>query len=465
MLGADEPRRYLLLFTNPSESRGLGGAIGGYAELTADNGLLTLTNSGQTADLDRAAAAAGARINGPAGFLDQYGRFGYDGGHVGDAAFRNLAMTPHFPWVGEIAASLYEQTTGRAVDGVILADPFVIAGLLRYTGPVDLPSVDQQLSDGNAVSYLLHDQYLDGADDNEGRHDALAEAATATFEAMMSGDLPIRSSSPPTSAHSSRNGGCSSGAPTKTKQDLLRAPRNRRGDPAAEWQRRLGVHGGQRRRQQDRQLPRTSRQYESTDIRGVTNGTLRIELTNTAPPQGLPRCIIGGGRFGLPQGTSRLYLSVYSALGLDSMTVNGERVGVDAGVEQGWNVYSLFVDIASGETVVIEARLRRSPPASGDGGHLGAADGAPVGNRRRLTTPGDRFGRRALATRQSPRPSTTAALRDSLSRRYTPLRAASRSASFNECAAGNQRLPAASDAGQLAAGVSRPERRRHRWRR
>ena len=33
MLGADGPRTYLLLFTTPSESRGLGGFVGSYAEL------------------------------------------------------------------------------------------------------------------------------------------------------------------------------------------------------------------------------------------------------------------------------------------------------------------------------------------------------------------------------------------------------------------------------------------------
>ena len=42
MLGADEPRRYLVLFTTPAEARGLGGFIGNYAELTVDDGLITV---------------------------------------------------------------------------------------------------------------------------------------------------------------------------------------------------------------------------------------------------------------------------------------------------------------------------------------------------------------------------------------------------------------------------------------
>ena len=61
MLGADGPRTYLLLFTTPSESRGLGGFVGSYAELTADDGQLALGAFGRAQDLDAAAAAARRR--------------------------------------------------------------------------------------------------------------------------------------------------------------------------------------------------------------------------------------------------------------------------------------------------------------------------------------------------------------------------------------------------------------------
>ncbi len=82
MLGDGEPRTYLVLFTTPSESRGLGGFIGSYAELTADDGRLTLSNFGRAQELDAAARQAGARIEGHEAFLRQYGRFGYgDDGH------------------------------------------------------------------------------------------------------------------------------------------------------------------------------------------------------------------------------------------------------------------------------------------------------------------------------------------------------------------------------------------------
>jgi hypothetical protein len=52
MLGADGPRYYFVAFTTPSESRGLGGFMGNWAELKAENGKLELTQTGRSAELN-----------------------------------------------------------------------------------------------------------------------------------------------------------------------------------------------------------------------------------------------------------------------------------------------------------------------------------------------------------------------------------------------------------------------------
>ena len=127
MLGADTPRTYLMLFTTPSEARGLGGFVDSYVELRVDDGSLSLGESGPAQDLD----------------------------------LRNLAMTPHLPSVGSVAADLYAETTGRHVDGVIAMDPVVLGALLRYTGPIHLTTLDQQVDKSNAV--LTMDALLAGA--------------------------------------------------------------------------------------------------------------------------------------------------------------------------------------------------------------------------------------------------------------------------------------------------------------
>jgi hypothetical protein len=117
LLGVDRPQTYLVLFTTPSDSQGFGGAFGRYAELTADDGLLTLDRSGSAVNLD-------------------------------------VAATPDFPRVARLATDAYAEATGRGVDGVIAIDPEVLVHLLDQAG-VEHPSAsDLALDVANAASYL-----------------------------------------------------------------------------------------------------------------------------------------------------------------------------------------------------------------------------------------------------------------------------------------------------------------------
>jgi hypothetical protein len=362
LLGADGPRRYLVLFTTPSESRGLGGFIGNYAELTADDGRLTMTRFGRAQQLDRAAQEAGARVHGHDEFLAQYGRFGFDtdgAGQVGDAAFRNLAMTPNFPWVGEIAADLYTQTTGREVDGTLAMDPYVLAKLVDYAGPVRLTALDELLNGDTTAPYLLRDQYVLGADDNTRRTDALAELARVTFDSLLNGTLP----DPTTLARDF--------APLVSERRLLMwtadpeeqallervhmAGRIPPLDGADGWAVTVSNGGGNKI---DSFLERRASYEPVTDpASGETTATLRVELTNTAPAEGYPPYVIGN-QIGAPPGTSRLYVSFYSALGLESATLDGADAAFTTGAEEGWNVYRQSIDIPPGGTVSFELHLR-----------------------------------------------------------------------------------------------------------
>jgi hypothetical protein len=361
MLGADEPRTYLVLFTTPSESRGLGGFIGSYAELTAEDGQLTLDNFGRAQDLDAAANEASARVTGHEAFLHQYGRFGYgEDGSVGDAAFRNLAMSPDFPTVAEIAADLYAQTTGRQVDGVVAMDPFVVSALLRYVGTIELSTVGLEVDADSVLPYLLLDQYVVNEGDTETRVDALAEAASLTFDALLAGALPD---------------------PITLSRDLGPLTRERRllvwsADPEEQallervhvagaipdvsgsdgWAVTVSNGGGSKI---DHFLQRRASYQAATDADGEATATLRLELTNNAPAEGYPPYVIGN-LVGLPSGTSRLYVSFYSPLALTGATLDGEAMGLTVGEEEGWNVYSGFVDIPPGESVTFDVQLAGS---------------------------------------------------------------------------------------------------------
>ena len=52
LLGADGPRRYFVAFTTPAETRGLGGFMGNWTELTIDEGRVSVSASGRTRDLN-----------------------------------------------------------------------------------------------------------------------------------------------------------------------------------------------------------------------------------------------------------------------------------------------------------------------------------------------------------------------------------------------------------------------------
>ncbi len=361
MLGADSPRHYLVLFTTPSESRGLGGFAGNYAELTADDGQISMSAFGRAEDLDRQALESGARVAGPEEFLQQYGRFGYDvdgTGRVGDAAFRNLTMTPNFPWVGEIAADLYAQVTGREIDGVLAMDPEVVAALLDYSGPIELTTIDELLTTYNAVPFLLRDQYVAVADDNQQRVDALAEAARLTFEALLAGELPepVELAGDLGPLVSERR--LLMWSRDEDEQALLErvhmAGEIPSPDGADGWSVTVSNGGGNKI---DSFLERAARYESSTDPdTGATTATLRLELTNNAPADGLPPYVIGN-RVGAPSGTSRLYVSFYSPFALTGATLDGAPTGLSVGREAGWNVYSRLVDIPAGSTATFELQL------------------------------------------------------------------------------------------------------------
>ena len=223
------------------------------------DGRLELGRFGRSQDLDRSLAGR-VSVEGQDEFLQQYGRFGYDAdgagtGLIGDTALRNLTMTPDFPTVAEIAADVYTQGTGTPIDGVVLMDPVVVAQLLRYTGPVFLPSADREVGPDEALNYLLRDQYTVDVPDEQ-RADDLALAASQAFVGLLDGALPdpielARDLGPLTG---DRRLLVWSAAPEE--QQMIERRRHQRGDPAARRRRGLVVHGLQPGRQQDRHVPR-----------------------------------------------------------------------------------------------------------------------------------------------------------------------------------------------------------------
>lgn len=355
MLGADGERRYLVLFTTPSEARGLGGFIGNYAEVTVDNGRIEVPTFSRRSDLNVIVDNGGRCTGCSQTLLDRYGRFGLtsgpDGG-VQSAVWSNLTMPAHFPYVAEAAAILYPQSGGREIDGVFVLDPYVIQELMQFTGPIEIPELGVTVHPNDAAQFIIEDQYLlAGNEGNDERIDALQTLGEEVVLRLLSGSLP----SPPELA---KNLG-----PLVEERRLLfwtddleeQSLLDRTGMlgslPA------LGDDGGFSVSVSNASgnkieifLDRSVEVRIEEDDTGDRQLIADVTLKNNAPTSGLPGSVISN-EVGLPDGWSRLFVSFYGVQNLTSVTLDGAEIDVEPSVEAGWSVFGDFVDIAPGGSV------------------------------------------------------------------------------------------------------------------
>lgn len=356
LLGAEGPQRYLVLFTTPVEARGRVGFPGNYAELVVDDGQLSMPVFGRVADLEAAGLGTGRTLAMSPEMVARYGRFDISN------TWRNLTMTPDFASLAVAAAELYPQSGGQAIDGVIGVDPAGLAALMRYTNPVAVEGRAEPLTAENVEEFLLLEQYVDFEDDNDERVDMLDTVADQTFRDLTTADLPGPRA---VSEHLDRavDGGHLQFVTfdEATFYPLLTLGVTGVLEPVDEgtdsFLLTTANAGGNK-------IDLFLRRREQYDVRwdpstGEVTSTLRVTLENTAPAEGWPHYVIGNS-VGLPPGTNRSYVSIYSPFALDEARLGGQPVAIQSELELGRNVYSLFVDIPPGGSVDVELDLTGS---------------------------------------------------------------------------------------------------------
>lgn len=186
ILGSEELRRYLVIFTQPSEAREFGGFVAAYALLEAKDGQITLADSGPALDILK--AAEDAEIENFADFPPHYAN------SRPDLFPQNLTSTPHLPSITAMAAEIvpkWQDNADLTVHGVIVMDPYAVAGLLELTGPIAIEGRSEPLTPDNVVEFLLRGQYTEFEDDGrEERQDSLGDLASRTFEQLLSVEVP-----------------------------------------------------------------------------------------------------------------------------------------------------------------------------------------------------------------------------------------------------------------------------------
>jgi hypothetical protein len=367
LLGADEPRRYFIAFTTPAETRGLGGFMGNWTEITADDGRIQVSRSGRTRDLNL--GGDGPRvITGPDDWLEMWGPYGFDngpGGTTGDVPWSNITISPQFPSTGQVITELYPQSGGRSVDGVFALDPYAVAGLLGFTGPISVEGVEGQLTKDNVVDFLLVEQY---ETENEERIDLLEEVSQQTISLLLTGALPGPVAVADTLGPLVDEGRIVGWAAAPGEQQYFAdlgltgaMPPVDGGDGLAVVFNNAGAN------KLDVYLGREVVYAATVDTAtGSTEATATVTLTNNAPSSGLPDGVIGNYTGDAP-GTNRVLVSLYSALPVTSASVetaDGEvsEFQVQAGTEAGWLTGSAFIVVPPGETVTLVYELAGTVP-------------------------------------------------------------------------------------------------------
>lgn len=352
MLGADGPRRYLVLVTSPAEARELGGFVASIAEVEAVDGDLVLVRSERSSALNDEGRP---RQLDPAAYPERFTRY------QPQRWWQDVSGMVDFPLVARAAAELWEQQHGRAVDGVVALDPRALAALLELTGPITVDGLDAPLDASMADAYLLREQYLEFPEraDRPERADVLARAADATFRRLTGGPVPapVRLAAvlgPPAEEGRlllwSRHGadqalaerlGVDGAFPEPAGGDLLSV-----------------VHANANPSKVDVFLHRRVRydvQVDPSD--GSLRGALEVVLRNDAPAGGLPDYVIGSARHDRPPGTNHLLLSVHSPHEVVGATVDGAAVTLERTEEHGVLRWSTFVDVPPGGEVVVALEL------------------------------------------------------------------------------------------------------------
>jgi hypothetical protein len=362
LLGGSGPQRYLLQFTTPGESRAAGGYVGTYGVLVAENGKLRLDLTGSTEDLNIPPGDPPRAFDPPPGWNELYSTFRVD--HFPG----NLTADPDWPTGTGVARQLYAQVPEVGdVQGALYADPTALAAFLEITGPVYVPGLNEELTSENVEQYLLVQQYVTyNSDDdatNLARRQVLGNVTRAVFDALSSRDLPSLRSMLDVLGPAVAGGHLKLSVFDDRSESLLNetglsgawAP-----SPNADY---VSMRTTDLLSNKIDTFIRRSVAVEVDHVpdSGAVHSTITVTLTNTAPSSGLPWYIIGNYE-GLPGGTSRDGVAVYSPMGLESATLDGEPVDMRRGRYAAGNVYTLPVLLAPGESRRLSLTMKGTVP-------------------------------------------------------------------------------------------------------
>lgn len=355
MLGASQPRTYALLFQNNAEVRATGGIAGSWAIVRVEHGAVQIVKQGSAGDVNGHLTGVPVPPDVAAVYTNRPGTF-----------FQDVDMSPSFPTDATLASAMFEQAYGIQVDGVISTDPVALAGLLRATGPVQLP-LGGSLTTSNAVSLLLSQVYKDIQ--NPAQEDVFfAQAAYAVFTALSAGQGDARATVKAL-ADAAAAGRLTVWSRHPEEEKLLAGTALEGAMPVTEQPDRptIGVflNDGTGAKLDYYLHEDVAVTPAASCPAGRIAFDVRVTLTSTVPADaaGLPAYVTGGAKAGVSLGTMRSQVVVAAPIGgsIVSATTDGVRSSIGTGIEAGRSEGIVFVDLAPGETRTIDVKLVTSP--------------------------------------------------------------------------------------------------------
>ncbi|GGV23408.1 DUF4012 domain-containing protein [Paenarthrobacter nicotinovorans] len=357
MLGANSPRRYLLLMQNNAEIRATGGIPGAVAVLDVDKGSLKLESQTSAAALGSFVPPIAVDAEQQAIYSGRIGKF-----------MQDVNLTPDFATSARTAQAMWEKSTGERLDGVLSLDPVALSFILDATGPVQIkdPVVQQigrdlpaQLTGKNVVQTLLSDAYAK-IDEPKLQDVYFAGAAKEIFGALSSGKTD----------------------PKKLMEALSRGAEERRillWSAAVEEESTIGQYalGGMvsgasispaqfgvyfndgTGAKMDYWVKRSVQIVKDCTRDGYREVTVRVTSTNSAPidaAKSLPAYVTGGGAFGIPAGSVQTNVVAYGPVqsNIDTVVKDGEKVPFAAQRHSQRAVGTSTIRLAPGQSTTLD---------------------------------------------------------------------------------------------------------------
>ncbi|MEK7595284.1 MAG: NAD-dependent epimerase/dehydratase family protein [Patescibacteria group bacterium] len=158
ILGITKPKKYLILFQNPTELRATGGFIGSYATLTMEKGKI------KEITIDD--------VYNPDGLLDlnQNKQPSYDPiktyAKQEFLRIRDSNWQASFPDSAQTTLALFKEATNVSFDGVVAIDMHLVKDLLTATGPLFLTAYNEEITSNNVyekAQYYSEALYTEGS--------------------------------------------------------------------------------------------------------------------------------------------------------------------------------------------------------------------------------------------------------------------------------------------------------------